>query len=132
MHFRPRSSLTRLPCFAELFALFHDRPVEKKIAPLSLFFLALASFSFGQNGRERRTNANNRRSLLMERSSPVAERLIPNAGCANGANDHRIRHVRTIKQLGPGLFFPLFAMRAMRYRRGKQPMTYALHTLRYR
>jgi len=50
----------------------------------------------------------------MGRSNPVAERLIPNAGCANGANDHRIRHVGTIKQLGPAAFFPPFLQREKR------------------
>ena len=49
---------------------------------------------------------NNSKSLLMERSN--LERLISNVGCANGANDYRIRHVGTIKQLGSGSFFPSF------------------------
>lgn len=97
-------------------------------------FLRLLLVLFSQNGREQRTDANNRRSLLMKRSNPVAKRLISNAGCANGANDYRIRHVGIIKQLLVrfSLSLSLFAMWEMRNRCGKQRMICALHSLRYR
>lgn len=81
-----------------------------------LFFLFLAFVSIVWSEWKRAENEREQWNVVIDRTKqPVAKRLIPNAGCTNGANDHRIRHVSTIKQLGPGSFFsPLFfTMRKM-------------------
>lgn len=107
--------------------VFQFASFENKFASLSRLLSRFGRFVRTEDVAEQRANANNGRSLSMGRSSPyTAKRLIPNAGCANGANDHRIRHVSIIKQLGPGSFFLSLQCGKCGEQCGEQRMTCAL------